>query len=476
MTNKHSNLFLINLNTPLAEAVSIQGLLKSGQFGKKFSANVEKLRQANLFSGTDKEYVEYLMTFDPTIKKNGATYFFNWFKNLTNLPEDYDKFIDLLKKYGEQFSEALSKYKDTDIMEDFIGLDILGEGDLDIIENVLENVVEKFEERQKGKKAIEDIKKEFRSKAYLQKTIDGHPITFYHTTDQKDNCIIGKGTKWCLGGEKYNTTEWYHDMGNKHFFYAVFEDLKDEEGRQFKYVAVPHSYYMVLTAGPFPIDYRDVVDDVPDINNDKKFPAAKEVLMTMFETGMKKVMIQYARDFVQLVKTDSLPDRVRIPEFLARPRNLPTEIYYSIFQYLSMYAFFYYRMYMGDDHDGVKMVNRQFKAVIEREIGPENWRRIREWEDRVMFPEMLRPIHEAVVADSLVIKGEKTFSNSTEALFSIGLTLAEEGRKNNDTSFNGFSVAYRYYSEMYNVASATYENGVLTAYDRNGNVLFNYRY
>jgi len=196
----------------------------------------------------------------------------------------------------------------------------------------------------------------------------------------------------------------------------------------------------------------------------------------MFETGMKKVMIQYARDFVQLVKTDSLPDRVRIPEFLARPRNLPTEIYYSIFQYLSMYAFFYYRMYMGDDHDGVKMVNRQFKAVIEREIGPENWRRIREWEDRVMFPEMLRPIHEAVVADSLVIKGEKTFSNSTEALFSIGLTLAEEGRKNNDTSFNGFSVAYRYYSEMYNVASATYENGVLTAYDRNGNVLFNYRY
>jgi hypothetical protein len=133
-------------------------------------------------------------------------------------------------------------------------------------------------------------------------------------------------------------------------------------------------------------------------------------------------------------------------------------------------------MHMGDDHEAVRMTNRQYKAVIEREIGPENWKRIREWEDKVMFPEMIKPIHEAVVADSLIIKGEKTFSNSTEAMFSIGLTLAEESIKKNDTFFNGFSVAYRYNYDMYNVVSATYENGVLTAYDRNGNVLFNYKY
>ncbi len=392
------------------EAYSREAALRNA--GKRFEANAQAVGK------TPEELFIEFENIDPTSEKKLVPTFAHWFKIFNFDETEYEEFIDTLKELAPLMAEALKRNIPI-LSQDYGIVNLLYIKTLEDLKIYAIEIKEDLEKKQEKREKREDIESEIK-KSIAHKT---DKYTVHKSETEKLNCILGKGTRWCISGTKtYNSTGLYKNLGT-HEFILITTDVKktvkrrNEEGElveevvpwKYAYHGV-HPYTAMVLNANLCFDYRDDADRIPDFDD----PYAVEIFQEMNKKFGIPILTKSFGDFVNQVKTGNF----HVIEFpyelhLQRPEIPPgvLEITDDRF-YFVYYGFLFYALGGGSK-------NKVWKNMLNRVAIPPNKAeeaaRYFAWDNKYFFPEVFLPTFEIFKSAMKAQMSNNTFTVETDS-------------------------------------------------------------
>lgn len=252
---------------------------------------------SSYFDGSFDDFMEFLEDLDKTRKKVLVPVFLSWFKNFNFSPDiktSFNKFLSTISEISDELSEAVNR--NVNITDPYFSVkNVFRISDFFELETYMVDVREKLNELRSKKKEKEEKSIEIEN----LKVAETEDFTVYRSGSQAMNCILGKGTNWCIAATKSeNATPLYKQQGTDNFYIFICNERKYNplagEVTPLKYIFVFHTIYIAaMRSLCILFDLRTDSNDIPPLSDKLAQKVMEFTMDNLFNKNIKIIVDKF---------------------------------------------------------------------------------------------------------------------------------------------------------------------------------------